>query len=625
MREGAIGLGVEETSRREPRFVGQYFIKMMLSYCLVIFVGLGMVSMFTSSWVVRTLTEKEFRVDAELVQQVCSYSDGKYKTIQNIFAQLYMPKSYYDNYSITDYLNPRRLALLDRRNKREVISGYLQDTCAANDFISDIFIVDYGDRDIFFFSSIAGRDTSLDFNFYDTGIPGGEVDNHIRIIPNHIPEYINASSVNNYAVISYCIYLFDVNAVRFNQPLGYIVVNVWANHFKEAYRNAQSLNGTLFVVDRNGMTLYDSSGAATGQPFEGSPYGIGDIENASSNGAYMVTTQTSELTGYRFMNIVDRGVIRREVGAMRNSLYGVLVVCVLLALVISLVSAALFSRRIKRLVFRMQALERGEFRTYAQPRSNDEIGYLEESFTRMTSRLEKHIQTAYVYRLKSKTAELKALQAQINPHFLFNTLESIRINALMNKDGQTAKMIHLLGNLFRWNIKTPGLFVELCREMEYADAFIELELIRYADAFEVTTDIPQKLLQLGVPKFILQPLVENAIKHGQIGVNPGGLITICARVDDGGSLKIAVADNGRGMDAQTLNRIAAGLDDPGAEPEDSYSIGLSNVHQRLRILFGEPYGLSIESEPGVSTVVTIAMPAMRKEEMESHVQSNHRG
>ena len=613
MREGAAGLSAEETSRREPRFVGRYFIKMMLSYCMVIFVGLGMVSMFTSSWVVRTLTEKEFRVDAELVQQVRSYSDAKYKTIQNIFAQLYMPKSYYNNYSIIDYLNPRRLVLLDRKNKREVISGYLQDTCAANDFISDIFIVDYGDRDIFFFSSIAGRDTSLDFNFYDTDILGGEVDNHIRIIPNHIPEYINASSVNNYAVISYCIYLFDVNAVRFNRPLGYIVVNVWANHFKDAYRNEQSFNGTLFVVDRNGMTLYDSSGAPTGQPFDGSPYGVVDIDSAASNGAYMVTAQTSELTGYRFMNIVDRGVIRREVGAMHKSLYGVLVVCVLLALVISLVSAALFSRRIKRLVFRMQALERGEFSSYAPPHSNDEIGYLEESFNRMTNRLEKHIQTAYVYRLKSKTAELKALQAQINPHFLFNTLESIRINALMNKDGQTAKMIHLLGNLFRWNIKTPGLFVELRQEMEYADAF------------EVTTDIPQKLLQLGVPKFILQPLVENAIKHGQMGVNPGGLITIRARVDEGGSLKIAVADNGRGIDAQTLNRIAAGLDDPGAEPEDSYSIGLSNVHQRLRILFGEPYGLSIESEPGVSTVVTIAMPAMRKEEMESHVQSNYRG
>ena len=133
-------------------------------------------------------------------------------------------------------------------------------------------------------------------------------------------------------------------------------------------------------------------------------------------------------------------------------------------------------------------------------------------------------------------------------------------------------------------------------------------------------------MQLGVPKFILQPLVENAIKHGQMGVIEGGLITIEARVEAEARLVIAVSDNGRGMDGETLRRIEARLDDPGAETtEDSYSIGLSNVHQRLRILFGEPYGMSIESEPGVRTVVTIAMPAMRKEEMEAYVQSDHRG
>jgi two-component system sensor histidine kinase YesM len=96
-------------------------------------------------------------------------------------------------------------------------------------------------------------------------------------------------------------------------------------------------------------------------------------------------------------------------------------------------------------------------------------------------------------------------------------------------------------------------------------------------------------------------------------------------VEEEARLVIAVADNGRGMDEEALRRIEARLDDPGMETEDSYSIGLSNVHQRLRILFGEPYGMSIQSEPGVRTVVTIAMPAMRKEEMETYLQSNHRG
>ena len=614
-------------ARREPHFVSRYFIKMMLSYCLVIVIGLGLVSALTTSWVVRTLTEQESRLNREIVNQVRAYSDDKYKRIQTVFVQLYMPMSYYNNYSIIDYLNPRKLANLNRVTKREVVSGYLKDICSSNDFISDIFIVDYGDRDVFFFSNVAGRDTSLNYDFYSKRLPGEQIDNKIRMLPNHIPDYINASSVNNYSVISYCIYLFDENAVRFNKPLGYIVVNVWADHFKAAYQNANSLNGTLFVIDPNGLTLFDSSGETDGTPFDGAPFGITTLDDADSNSRYVVNRQTSDRTGYRFVNIVSRDVIRREASVIRNRLYGIMVICVALALVISLISASMFSRRIERLVKKMRALERGEFIEYGDVRANDEIGYLEQRFNSMSASLDKHIQTAYVYQLQSKTAELKALQAQINPHFLFNTLESIRVNALMNKDAETARMIHILGNLFRWNIKSRGMFVELREEFDYAAAFVELEKIRYADAFEVVTDAPGKLLPLGVPKFILQPLVENAIRHGQMGVSSGGVISIVAREEAGEKLVLAVEDNGRGMDAETVRRIVSQLDRPEAEAEheDHYSIGLSNVHQRIRILFGEPYGLSIESEPGVRTVVSITMPAKSKEDLEKYVQSNHRG
>ena len=610
---------------REPRFTSRYFLKMMLSYCLVIVIGLGLVSIFTNSWVTARLTEKESRVDLESVLQVRDYSDGKYRAIQNIFAQLYMPMNYYDNYSIVDYLNPRKLENLDRETKQKVVSGYLQDVCNSNSFIADIFIVDYGDRELFFFSGIPGRDTSIGYDFFEKELPGGEVNNRIRIVTNHIPDYINKSSVNNFDVISYCIYLFDPNAIRFTKPLGYIMVNVRADHFSDAFQSGERLNGVLFVVDRNGIALFDSSGGETGKAFDGAQYGITDIMEANSNDRYVINARTSEKTGYCFMNIVSREVIRREAGSIRRSLYGILAACVALALVISFVSARMFSRRINRLVQKMRRLDVGEFNVTADVKGNDEISYLEESFNSMITRLDKHIQTAYVYQLESKTAELKALQAQINPHFLFNTLESIRFNALEHQDADTAKMIHLLGNLFRWNIQSPDLFVELRQEIDYAGTFIELQKLRYADAFDFETDVPQKLLNLGTPKFIVQPLVENAIKHGQKGVSSGGIIRIMAREEPEDTLVITVEDNGHGMDEATVRRITERLDQPEAEGDDHYSIGLSNVHQRIRILFGEPYGLTIESEPGVRTAVSIRMPAKGKEELEAYVQSDHRG
>ena len=611
--------------RHESSIVSGYFLKMMLSYCLVIVTGLGLVSVFTNSWVVARLTEKEARVDRELVLQVRDYSDEKFKTIQSIFAQLYMPMNYYGNNSIMDYLNPRRLGNADLKTKREAVSGYLQDICSSNSFIADIFIADYSDRELYFFSRVPGRDTSLGYDFFNRELPGGKVSNRIRMIPNHVPEYINQSSVNNFEVISYCIYLFDQNAIRFNTALGYIVVNVRADHFRDAIRTADGLNGTLYVVDSAGITLFDSSGTGSGKMFDGSAYGIEDPAAMASNRDYVINTETSDRTGYRFINIVSREIIRREAGSIRRSLYGILAACVALALAISYLSARVFSNRINRLVKKMRDMDLGEFNITTEIRAHDEIGYLEQSFNSMITRLDKHIQTAYVYQLESKTAELRALQAQINPHFLFNTLESIRITALGHQDAGTAKMIHLLGNLFRWNIQSGDLFVELRQEINYAATFIELQKLRYEDAFNFTTEVPQRLLALGVPKLILQPLVENAIKHGQLGMSTGGIITIAAGVEPEGTLVITVEDNGHGMDGGTVRRIRMQMDRPDAEEDDHYSIGLRNVHQRIRILFGEPFGLAIESEPGIGTTVSIRMPARKKEELKTYVQSNHRG
>ena len=611
---------------RKPHFVSRYFLKMMLSYCLVIVIGLGLVTVFTNSWVTNRLTENESRIDREIVLQARDYSDDRYRTIQNVFAQLYMPVSYYDNYSIVDYLTPRKPETMSREAKQKAVSGFLQDICSFNTFIADIFIVDYSDREVFFFSRTPGRDTSLDYDFFSSGLPGGGVDNRTRILSNHIPEYINKSSINNFEVISWCIYLFDLkNAIRFTDPLGYIVVNVRADHFREAVRTAEGLKGTLFVVDRVGMTLYDSSGGETGKPFSGEMYGIDSPDRAESNGNYVINMQMSDRTGYRFINIVSRDVIRREAGSIRRSLFGILAACVALALIISFVSAQLFSRRINRLVQKMRRVDLGDLSVTADVRSNDEIGYLEKSFNSMIIRLDKHLQTSYVYQLESKTAELKALQAQINPHFLFNTLESIRFNALEHQDPDTAKMIHLLGNLFRRSIQSADLFSELRQEIDYAGSFIELQKLRYADAFEFVTDVPPKLLNLGVPKFIVQPLVENAIKHGQKGISSGGIISITAREEPEGTLVITVRDNGHGMDEETIRRVRERLEQPEAEGDDHYSIGLSNVHQRIRILFGEPYGLTNESRPGAGTAVSIVMPARRKEELENYVQGNHRG
>ena len=611
--------------QRKSFFTNRFFVKMMLTYCLVILLGLGLDSYFTASWMTNILTDKESQIDQEIVQQVKTYSDDKYKAVQKIFARLYMPLSYYNNRSIMEYINPRKLAALNRDAKNGVISSYLQDTCNANDFIADLFIVDYGDRAVFFTSSVASRDVSLDYDFFAKNAFGdGVVNNKIKVLPNHIPDYISASSVNKRPVISFYIYLFDENALRFDKPLGFVVINVWADYLKVAYRDDSNLNGTVYALSPDGLVLFDSSGVYTGKSFPYARYAMQGAAELETNAQYVVNQQHSDLTDFMFLHIVDRRVIGGQVSAMRRSIYGVIVACVVITLLISILAAALFSRRIRGLVRNMQYIEQGKFDTRIAVRSNDEIGYLEHSFNVMSAKLEEYIQNVYVFQLKTKSAELKSLQAQINPHFLFNTLESIRMNALINKDAKTAKMIHILGSLFRWNIKTKGMFVDLREELDYAGSYIELQKLRYDDAFELALDIRDDTLALGVPKLILQPLVENAISHGLSGMTEGGVIRITSALGDAAALTLTVSDNGRGMDEDTIRRIATGLDQPEAEQDDQYNIGLSNVHQRIRILFGEGYGLSVSARKNHGTTVEIKMPAMSKEELSRHVPSGDR-
>lgn len=321
------------------------------------------------------------------------------------------------------------------------------------------------------------------------------------------------------------------------------------------------------------------------------------------------------------MDIVDKRVIAKETDGIRANINNIIAVCIALTMTIGLISASILSKRIKSLVKNMKDVESGKLDTRILVGSNDEIGYLERSFHTMCTKLAEYIKNVYVFEIKTKTAELKALQAQIDPHFLFNTLESIRTTAQLNKDFQTAKMIHLLGNMFRWNIKMKGIIVDLKEEIEYVRSYIELQKLRYNNAFDVIISIDSSAYKLGVLKLTIQPIVENAIAHGMGEMQAGGHIVIEGQLSEG-KLVLRISDNGKGMDETKVSEVTASLT-KNQDQDKSGSIGLSNVHQRNCILFGDDYGLKIYSELGKGTKIEVSLPVMSKEEMERYVQGVH--
>lgn len=601
----------------------KFYIKLMITYCVIIFLGLGLTSYLVTSNMIDILTGMESRFDSEVIQKVKNYSDDRYKDVKDIFLRLYQKQYFNNNTSIVDFINPMKEAQRNNSYKSGAILGYLQDTCSANTAITDMLLIDYGNKERFFCSNVRNRDVSIDYDFFRKDFLGsGEVRNSIEIVPNYIPDYINSSSVNNFPVISYRLFLFDENSNRFNKPLGMAVVNMRADYFKTAYKDSSSFKGNIYVINSDGLTLFDSSGALSGRPFPYETYSASGLNDLETNKKNIVNKRFSEETGFTFVDIVDKQVIARETDGIRANINNIIAVCIALTMAIGLVSASILSKRIKSLVKNMKNVEGGKLDTRIQVGSNDEIGYLERSFNSMCAKLAEYIKNVYVFEIKTKTAELKALQAQIDPHFLFNTLESIRTTAQLNKDYQTAKMIHLLGNMFRWNIKMKGIIVDLKEEIDYVRSYIELQKLRYNNAFDVSISIDSSAYKLGVLKLTIQPIVENAIAHGIGEMQAGGRITIEGLLS-GGKLVLRISDNGKGMDESKISEVTESLS-RNQDQDRSGSIGLSNVHQRNCILFGDDYGLKIFSELGKGTVIEVTLPIMSKEEMERYVQGADR-
>ncbi len=231
-----------------------------------------------------------------------------------------------------------------------------------------------------------------------------------------------------------------------------------------------------------------------------------------------------------------------------------------------------------------------------------ELKILDHSFDSMAE----HINALMDQQLRSERslhrAQLELLQAQINPHFLYNTLDSIAILAENHREEDVVAMVTSLSTFFRNSLSRGEDVISLRAEVAQATSYLEIQQIRYSDILSYTITVPESARDKLVPKLILQPLIENALYHGVKNRRGRGTIAISGSVDPDG-LRLTVRDNGAGMSAEQLAQLRNGV-----YQETGTGLGLKNVHQRIRLYCGSPYGLYFESEPGQGSTVTIWLP-----------------
>lgn len=262
------------------------------------------------------------------------------------------------------------------------------------------------------------------------------------------------------------------------------------------------------------------------------------------------------------------------------------------------------SEPLNLLVSACQKIGDGDFSVRIKTSSSNELGYVINSFNLMSEQVEKLINEVLLRNIARQDLELQMLRSQINPHFLYNTLESMRMAAYAEGYTDYAEMCRLLAKILRYGVATQNHLVTVGEELEHLKDYISLLEYRFHDRIKVQIQISPDIMDTMIIKLILQPLVENCINHGIIGMNTVGYIQIWGyRQED--MIIFTVTDNGNGMDEENLRLLQGYLNN---ENEAFTSIGLKNIHRRIQLYYGSEYGLTINSKPGKGTSVTIHFP-----------------
>ena len=234
-------------------------------------------------------------------------------------------------------------------------------------------------------------------------------------------------------------------------------------------------------------------------------------------------------------------------------------ICMLIALLLTYLSTTIFSRRIKTITSAMKELQTGNLSVrIPMNKTGDEISNIAVRFNKMSDELNEYINKVYISDLKQKSAELAALQAQINPHFLYNTLEAIRMNAVAFGDHRTSEMIYVLSKLFRNTIKEDSI-ITIKDELKHSKLYLELFKMRYGDNLSVKFDIDEIILDYGIIKHLIQPVIENFILHGFDSAKSINTIHVRGYLDDK-NIMFIITDNGKGIEAERLDNMKLSLE-----------------------------------------------------------------
>jgi len=396
------------------------------------------------------------------------------------------------------------------------------------------------------------------------------------------------------------------------EVLGYLVLNVnartiYANYLGTSYGR----NGYYLLANRNGEIVSAEDSRYVGANIAAEPFFLWAVQQAGDgriftiNGQkFLVTVDTLDAMDWIVFGIIPLDEVTDSAAEVTTLIFGTGLLCLLFGLLVAWVASYSITRPIAKLVQSISKVGLGDFSVTVHSRGNDEVGILLNRFNKMTMQISTLMNRMEEEQRMKRNYELMALQGQIYPHFLYNTLDNLAALIQMGMKDEAYHMIRSLAAFYKIALSKGDSLITLEDEVKHAHHYMEIQKIRYADDFDYAIRMDPAMMALRIPKLSIQPILENAIYHGIRKKRGKGRIEVEGYLADGFAV-IRVTDNGAGMEEELGMKILT-------SESPVRSFGLKSVHDRLQMHFGAEYGVRIESRPGEGTEIRLLIPAQQE-------------
>ncbi|MEM1484146.1 sensor histidine kinase [Oscillospiraceae bacterium PP1C4] len=401
---------------------------------------------------------------------------------------------------------------------------------------------------------------------------------------------------------------------------GYLIINIRRNYlFPSMQSAAQSLFESTYVISKSGDVIYRLGEDNKTLEQESIKFACSGYFTTDRNtiGNYTYYKQTiSSYPEWILVGVTSNVMLNKDITQLMSIIAMIGFLGIMTAVMLSRVISKKITQPIDLMKQAMTHFEQGEFPEKIVQTTHDELAYLINGFNHMLDDIEHFVDAIYHEQEEKKKAEvsalkfqLESLRSQINPHFLYNTLNTVSYLALKNGNEEIRALIQSLNLLLRSTLSDQNEFIPIRQEITFLEAYMNIQSYRYEESVQVIYKIDDAVLDCEIPKLILQPLVENAFLHGIYPKGGDGVITVKIVADES-SVHVSVQDDGVGIDRETLKNIQS-------KPRGFNSIGISNVDERLKLYYGADAQLHYESEIGAGTVVHFTIPKPMRGDFDS--------